>query len=277
MGSNGYNGTSAWTGPTTALQGMRSRYLQQVVNTPPVIYTPNLPELNANARDYSEINAENSRDLERRLTPDIAATRDSLSGQIRNDLEGGGQLPAALQEAAVKAGLAGSLASGVGPGSSMGQAQITNVLGKDVINFRNQNQAKAAALLDANPQPAAGLDPGSLTSLKIGADQGRANVLNAKQAQDFNLQGQNISDINQEMQMQRAIASQQASENARLRAARQGQILGALTSVASSAAGLGGAAMTGGATTAIGGGIGALRSLRPTAYNDRNSGWVNLQ
>ena len=128
-------------------------------------YQPiDLNALQESARQDAAQNAAASLALEQQLEPNLAATRQGLQAQTAQDLASGGNLPTDVRNQVAKAAITGSNSSGlIGAGGPITAAS----LGLTALQLRNQNQAKAASLLQANPTPVAGLDPGSLASATI--------------------------------------------------------------------------------------------------------------
>ncbi len=123
-------------------------------------------------------NATASLDLERSLTPDVAATRAGLSKSVNEQLAQGGNIPADIANRVSQAARVSGGASG-GFGGTPGVTAAT--LGTTALGLLRDRQGAAAGLLAANPLPQAGLDPGSLASLEV-SQNAAMNDFNAAKA-----------------------------------------------------------------------------------------------
>jgi hypothetical protein len=250
MGSNNQAGTADYGGAIATNNAAQQSFLTDTAQLQPHIYQPDIRALQQSTPQEAAINALNSRALEQQLTPQIAAARTNLNSQVSNDLAGGGQLPAILQAEAIKAGLSGALNAGTagsagagggtsdtsGTGSTVGN-QVYNVLGRNIIDYRNLQQQKAAQLLAANPQPTTNLNIGDLATLQTQGAANAANTQNAWMQQNLGLQQQANVNENSQLQNQMAVTSQQANANASNASAKFGAVIGGLSSLAGSAAG----------------------------------------
>lgn len=153
-------------------------------------------------------NATNSLAIERQLQPEIADTRTELARQINADLKLGGELPTDVVQRVTQAGRTIGARSGVGSG---GTTPLTaSLIGLNSIDLMNQRRAAAGNLLNANPLPTAGLDPGTLAS---------AEVANNAAFNQFNLE-------------KAGVASSLADSEARARTAQIGGQVGTASSLA---------------------------------------------
>lgn len=240
------DGTSAYGMDILANSALQQKFYTDAAMTTPYLNNTNVNDLQTEAGNVAKANAYNSNLLEAAINPQVYRARQELNTQVADDLQSGGELGTGndrndvsnvLQRSAIRSGLTGAINAGVGAGSTIGQARLANALGEGVINYRNQNQAKAASLLAANPQAQAGLDPGSFVSLQQGLKQGNLNTLNAKQQQDLAFGQQAVLNNQSQLQNSMGITAQQAGANAQLAEARYGANLAAFSQIAAAAAG----------------------------------------
>lgn len=148
-------------------------------------YQPiDINKVKQDAADQAVTNATASLDLERRLQPDVAATRANLSKTVSDQLALGGKLPPDIANMiAQNARIAGGTSGGFGgtPGVTAG------LLGTSALSLLNSRIGNANSLLAANPLPTAGLDPGSLASLEVGQNSAMNDFNAAKAGVQTNL------------------------------------------------------------------------------------------
>lgn len=235
-----------WSAPTDALGNLQSTYLQGASQLAmnPYTYQVNPAQLQAMGNNLATTNAVNSMGLEQQLTPQTAAIRQTLPSQLNQALQGNDPLAPMLEKYATTAGLGQSLNSGLGTNSTLGQAQIMNVLGQGVMNRYNQNQQNAAQWLQGNPLPTTGLDPGSLVSMYAQNQGNIANVYNQGLSTVTGLQGgalqNDFGQLQQNQQRAAGIASNDATTANQYAGAQMqmtGQLIGAGVGAASSMAG----------------------------------------
>lgn len=172
------NATQYLASSNAAANEQDQRWLNRLTEYgPQEVYAPDLRKLQDEVYGESLLLGKRTNKLEQELSPDVYATRKGLESQVRDDLEGGGQLTDAIQREAMKAGLIQALGAGTG-GSSAGDATVANVLGRAVINRRDMNQAKAGAFLNANRQPIAGISPGDIAGITNQIGQGYVDSRN---------------------------------------------------------------------------------------------------
>lgn len=155
-------------------------------------YTPvDIEQVKADAYKAAVENATNSLALERSLTPDIAAARSGLSKSVNDQLALGGRLSPDVANQVTQASRVAGGASG-GFGATPGVTAAT--IGTTALNLLNQRQQNAQSLLQSNPLPVTGLDPGAIASLEVSnnAAQNQFNLEKAgAQSNLINSQGQN--------------------------------------------------------------------------------------
>lgn len=129
-------------------------------------YQPiDLDALQTKAQAYAKQNAINSLALEQELTPDLSAARFETQKQVAADLARGGNLPTDIANQVSRSAITGANAAGFT--GAAGPITAANI-GTTATAYRNANQEKAMNLMNANPLPISGLDPGSLASASIG-------------------------------------------------------------------------------------------------------------
>ena len=128
-------------------------------------YTPiDINSLISTAQTSAAQNAANSLKLEQRLTPNVAATRSGLAASVAQQLSLGGQVP---EDVANQVRAAANTASANSGALGSGGPVTAGLLGTTALNLINQRQNNAASLLNSNPLPVSGLDPGSIASAQI--------------------------------------------------------------------------------------------------------------
>lgn len=205
-----------WSAPNSALGDLQSTYIQGATSRAmqPYLYNLDPSQLQAMGTNLATSNAVNSMGLEGELTPQTAAMRQALPNQLNQALQGNDPLAPMLEKYATTAGLQQSLDSGLGTNSSLGQAQIMNVLGQGVMNRYNQNQSNAANWLQGNPLPTTGLDPGSLVSMYAQNQGNIANAYNQGLSTAGGLQGGSVQNAFGQLQQNQQRAAGIASNNA---------------------------------------------------------------
>lgn len=232
MGSSSSASGGDWSAPDQSLTALQGTYMQGATQRAmePFIYQMNPTTLQQMGNNLSTTNAVNSMNLEQELTPQTADMRQALPAQLNAALTGNDPMAATLQKYATTAGLQNSLDSGMGSNSSMGQAQIMNVLGQGVMNRYNQNQNNAANYLAANPLPTTGLDPGSLLSMYAQNQGDIANAYNGAMSSVNGLQGGSLNNafgsLQQEKQKAAGIATNNASSANSYNGAMNGAVMG---------------------------------------------------
>jgi len=165
-------------------------------------YQPiDLEKLKTDASALAAQNATQSLALERMLQPGVADTREGLQKRVASELALGGNLsPDVANQVAAAARTAGG-ASGIGGNSAPLTAALTGQTAQGLLQQRENN---AFNLLQANPLPTAGLDPGSLASAEVAqnAAQNQFNLAKAGVATNMS---------NSQAQLQGASAGANAS------------------------------------------------------------------
>lgn len=130
-----------------------------------VQYQPiDLNQLQQQAQQTAATNAANSIALEAKNEPFLSQSRFGLQQQVAQDLNSGGNLPTDVYNQTARSAITGADSAGLLGGA--GPLTAAN-LGLTALQLRNQNQAKASNLVNANPLPVSGLDPGTLASAAI--------------------------------------------------------------------------------------------------------------
>lgn len=138
----------------------------------------NLDDLQARAQKVARENAINSLGLEAELTPEVAAARKELSGQISNELAMKGNIDPDVANQVSRRAITGGNTTGI---QGLGGPVTAATLGLTAMDLNTQRQQKAAALLAANPLPESGLSPDALASASV-ADLNGLNQFNANKA-----------------------------------------------------------------------------------------------
>jgi len=139
------------------------KLVSAIMRSTPELRKADLPRLQDIAKRESEINELNSNALEQEVNPDVARARAEVSKQIADDL-GGGVSPE-LSNLWLKQGLADVIATGARTDSGFARAALADKTRSDYIAERERLQERAKGLVDSNPKPTAGIDPGSLAQV----------------------------------------------------------------------------------------------------------------
>jgi len=195
---------SGWTGAEMSALNLGNGVTMGAVNMPPELRDPNIQGLQTMAKDQSEINALNSKALEEEMTPGIADIRGQLTDQVQSDLKGDPSTQ--LSNMWLKQGLNDVITAGGNTNGTFARSALADTTRQDYYQNRDAQQAKAAALLQANPMPVAGLDVGSLAGTMTQASTDNANALDAYKANVLgalsNQQQNSMGAIQQSMQME---------------------------------------------------------------------------
>ena len=199
----------------------------------PELRTADISGLQKMAQNESLINALNSAKMERDLTPDIANARGELSKQVSSDLVGGPSTQ--LSNQWLKQGLMDQIGTGTDTGGGFARSALADSTRQDYYANRDLQQNKAAALLQANPQPTAGLDVGSLAGIVTQTKADNANALDNYKSQVLGFLGNQSSNVmnafQQAMQMEaarRGMNASAANSMSASNAAQRGQIAGSI-------------------------------------------------
>lgn len=241
MGSHVADSNTKWSQADQSFNGLQdivanlgSSAIPENINVP-------IAEINNQVKDMSILNILRSLAAERETNPNVAIAREELSKQVKDDLTGG--TPLALQKDLIKAGLGKVISTGVNEGSSAGNAILQNIFGRGALDYRDRQQAKAAALLNDNPQPVVGIDPGSAATIMVDQNVGNTNQRNAFQERNVARRDSRLADMFNRLQQSKQAAAQQAQNNAAARNQDRGMWVGAASNVLSALAGMGGTAL----------------------------------
>lgn len=204
---------------------MRSLRLGNGLTSAAIASTPELRTFDINglqtmARREALINAIESKKLEETVSPDVARTRVELSKQIADDLEGGPSVE--LSNMWLKQGLADAIATGADTGSGFARSAIADSTRSDFIADRDRVQGKAGALLAANPQPEAGIDPGALASMDVQTKSDNANARDAWKTSVLAALGNQAGNATNAMQQYYQMVSGVEGQNAQAKNAASG-------------------------------------------------------
>ncbi len=148
-------------------------------------YSPiDLEGLKSSATKAAQENIAHSLALEQQFSPGVSQARGTLQKQIGNELALGGNVSGDVRNAVTSGGLAQAASAGL-PGASLPLTAAR--LGGTAQDTLNQRQAKASALLAANPLPVSGLDPGSIASAMIADNNAKNQFAASKVGLDTNL------------------------------------------------------------------------------------------
>lgn len=128
-------------------------------------YQPiDIKALQDQARTNAQTNAQASLNLEKQLTPDLSAARSGAQSLVASDLQNPGALPIDTANQVTRSAMASSNNAGLYGGSGpLTAAQ----LGLTSLQLHNDRLNRALQLVQSNPLPAAGLDPGSVAGLTV--------------------------------------------------------------------------------------------------------------
>ncbi|MCK9587979.1 MAG: hypothetical protein WC069_06455 [Candidatus Shapirobacteria bacterium] len=249
--------SSSYTSNMLGALRLSSGTTSQLANTAPTLRSVDVRALQNMTRGESLLNALASQDVESKVSPDTLAVRNLLPAQVREDLEGGPSQ--ALSNQWLKMGLNDVIATGAMTDSGFARSALADSTRRDYYDTRTAQQAKAAALLSANPAPVAGLDPGMLATTvqstknanADATDAWRNAVLASGQVDNNNL----INAMQQSAQRWGQYENDLASATNAARASKGSFWGGALSGAA---AGASAGSMAGPYGTAIGGILGAV-------------------
>lgn len=154
--------------------------IKAALKAPPEVRTADVSALQETAKRQAELNGLNRNALEESINPDVAAARKELASQISGDLAGGPSTE--LSNLWLKKGLADIIATGASTDSGFAHSALADSTRSDYIADRTRLQGNAAALLAANPQQDAGIDPGSLAQLEHDTKGGNMDARDAFRA-----------------------------------------------------------------------------------------------
>jgi hypothetical protein len=157
----------------TQLQGAQllnqAKLRQLAASMPPPQYTPDIPGMQQLAREQAEINAVNSIELEKRLSPDAAALRKALPASLSESMSTE-QLQNAMKQWSKTIGLSNALQSGQAPAdSTFAQSAYFDMATPQYAALKRQAQQDVQSYLAGSPLPQAGLSPGALVQAREGA------------------------------------------------------------------------------------------------------------
>jgi len=142
----------------------------------PEVRGAGIDEMQTIAAREAFINAVKSAEMEKALTPEIAATRKELTTQTLQDLKEGPSKE--LSNLWLRNGIRDAIATGAKLDSGFARSAMADRTKSDYFTNRLLNQNKAASFLQANPQPLAGVNPGDLATA---SQQARADNMKARE------------------------------------------------------------------------------------------------
>lgn len=200
--------------------GLSGNLVNASIASTPELRSADLDYLQRMAAREAEINARTSADLEARLNPDLARARAALNTQVADDLEGGPS--AQLSNQWLRSGLQDVIATGAGVDGSFARSALADSTRRDYYADRDRTQAKAAALLQANPLAETGLDVGSLATLSSQAKTANADARDAYKANNLNFMGAQAQNVLGAFQQAAQMEAQRRSGNAAAQNAARG-------------------------------------------------------
>lgn len=193
--------------------GLGRGVVDAAVGTPPELRTADIPYLQEMAKREATINALNSIELEKMLSPETARMRDVLPKQLSEDVSG--EPDTRLSNMWLKQGLQDVLATGARLDSGFARSALADKTREDYFANRMALQDRVAAYLSANPMPVAGLDVGSLAGVISQAKADNANARDMYKQQVLGYLGAQAGNVtnafNQAAQMEAARRAQNAS------------------------------------------------------------------
>lgn len=193
--------------------GLGRGVVDAAAGTPPELRTADVPYLQEMAKREALINAVNSIELEKTLSPETARMRNILPKQLSEDISG--EPDARLSNMWLKQGLQDVLATGARLDSGFARSALADKTREDYFANRMALQDRMAAYLQANPTPIAGLDVGSLAGVISQAKADNANARDMYKQQVLGYLGAQAGNVmnafNQAAQMEAAQRAQNAS------------------------------------------------------------------
>lgn len=218
------------------------------IASPSELRTSDIGYLQKTADREAIINGLKSKELDRLLNPDVSATRDTLNGQIRQDLEGGPSTE--LSNIWLKQGLQDVIATGVDTGSGFARSALADKTRSDYMAERGRLQDRAAANVATNPMAQSGVNPGDLASNIAQVNADNANARDAYKSTVLsslgNQAGNAMGAFQQAMQAESARRSENAAAANSMAGARMAMIGSIVGGGLSAAGSMGGGYLGGG-------------------------------
>jgi hypothetical protein len=198
---------------TVGALGLGRGVVDAAVATSPELRTADIPYLQESARREALINALNSAELEKMLTPETARMREALPKQLVQDMS---ETPdTRLSNMWLRQGLQDVLATGARLDSGFARSALADRTREDYFGTRQALQDRVSAYLQGNPMPIAGLDVGSIAGVisQTKADNANARDMYKQQVLGYlGAQAGNVTNaFNQSAQMEAARRAQNAS------------------------------------------------------------------
>lgn len=245
-----------WYNPAlTQSLASSNRVAEYAAQVTPEVRSADIDEMQRMARREATINALNSRSLEEQLSPGVAQSRRILERQVLEDAEGGPSRE--LSNLWLKQGLDDVIATGSRLDSGFARSALADKTRIDYYNNRARIQDRLAAYLQANPQPIAGLDIGSIAGMMQRAKSDNIAAREAYGQQVLGYMGAQAANVHNALQQSAQMEAARRANNAQAVNSANFQNAAA----ANTAAGIGSSnsgAMTGaliGAGGAIAGGL----------------------
>jgi hypothetical protein len=222
---------SAWGSLFGGTQSMQNQLMKETADAVPTVQKADISGLQGMARDEAAINAGASQNLEKQFNPGAAQLRSELPKALASDLSG---MPSQdLSNWWTKMGLADTVATGTNTGSGFGRSALVDSTRQNYMQERQRAEQGASSYLNANQAPTAGLDPGTLASLKLSTDATNAQNLDAYKAANLQAGSADVQGMNSEIQSLLGATTQQQQFNAQQYQAYQQAMLQSATNNAS--------------------------------------------
>ena len=218
-----------------------------LISSPSELRTSNIDYLQKTADREATINALKSKQLDRVVNPNVAATREELNRQVNQDLSGGPSTQ--LSNIWLKQGLQNAIATGAQTDSGFARSALADNTRSDYMTERARLQDRAAGNVAANPELQSGVNPGDLASSITQANSDNANARDAYKSNVLGSLGNNATNsmnaFQQAMQTESTRRSGNASAANTMAGARMSMIGSIIGGGLGAAGGLGGGYMSG--------------------------------
>lgn len=235
--------------------GFSNRVAEYSAQITPETRVADIDNLQKAARREATINALSSAELEEQISPEVARSRRILARQVADDAEGGPSRE--LSNMWLKQGLEDVVSTGTRLDSGFARSALADSTRRDYYDRRAEIQNRLAAYLQANPQPIAGLDVGSIAGAMQKARSDNIAAREAYGQQVLGYMGAQAANVHNALQQSASMEAARRANNASAANAAAAQNAAAHNTAAgiasSNSAGMTGAAI--GAGGAIAGGL----------------------
>lgn len=188
---------------------------------------------------YAALNGYKSKALEEKMDPRLAGLRDDQEQDLVDtyDKARHGDLPVGVQNALMRSGLASAISTGTGVGkNSVGAGTATRVFGSGSNDYLNQVRSMVNGYIAQNPMKAAGIDPSTAASVKLGMDRNNMNLANTYKQQILQTALTGNDNLTNLTNGWLQSAAQENASNAASKQAAGGQTMGMIGTLAGAAA-----------------------------------------